>query len=89
MDYPLVRNKHTGHQGTSGRFNTVGISEVIVYYNYGLEPEFIADLDVLINGQWKDLGCAFDDHDLITDNLNTEFFFADNEEDRKRGYTLY
>lgn len=39
--------------------------------------------------EWKDLRQAFKDHDVITDNYNTIFFESDNEEDKKRGFTLY
>ncbi len=29
---------------------------------------------------------AFENHDLITDNYNTEFFEPKNDEEKKRGY---
>ncbi len=50
---------------------------------------FIRELDVWIEPTgWKDMSAAFLDHDIITDNYNTQFFEPKNAEDRKRGYTL-
>lgn len=86
-----VRNKKTGDIGSSGTFNTHGIGEMIVYFDDGdCASEFIHDYDIqLEDGSWKDLSKAFEDHDVIIDNYNTRFFFPSNEEDMKRGYTLY
>ncbi len=39
-------------------------------------------------GHWISMGEAFKNHDLITDNYNTEFFEPKNEEEKKRGYRM-
>lgn len=84
-----VRHKKSGHIGSSGMFNTHGIGEIIVYFD-DCNSDFISNYDVeLPDGTWKDLGDAFEDHDVIIDNYNTRFFYPENEEDMKRGYTLY
>lgn len=85
-----VRHKKSGAIGSSGMFNTHGIGEIVVYFKDDCTSDFISDYDVqLEDGSWKDLGEAFEDHDVIIDNYNTRFFYPENEEDMKRGYTLY
>lgn len=77
-----MRYKDTRKETASSRFNTYALSEVIT----GDDSVFIKDLDVFVNGEWKDLGQAFRDRDVIPDNYNTWFGEPRNEEDRKRGY---
>lgn len=81
-----------GYLGYSGNFNTSSLSEIVVYFEEGdCSSEFIKEYDVFIKAknEWKDLGEAFKDRDIIVDNYNTRFFEPDNEEDRQRGYTLF
>lgn len=72
----------------SSKFNIHGLGEVIGIWEDGdRDSVFIKGLDVLINGEWKDMSGAFRNHDLIVDSYNTYFFQPKNEEDRKRGFT--
>ena len=74
----------------SSEFNIHGLSEIIVYYADGCDSDFIFNFDVeLKDGSWKDMHQAFEDHYIITDNLDTEFFYPECDADRNRGYTLY
>ena len=85
-----LRNKLTNEECSSGEFNIHSICEIIVYYKDDCESDFASNYDVLLpNGEYKDLLQAIRDHDVIIDNYNTRFFFPSNDEDRKRGYTLY
>lgn len=81
-----VRYKKTGAIAGSNKFNTTALYEILT----GDDSAFIKDMDVFLEktGEWKDMRQAFKDHDLIVDNYNTYFFEPENEEDRKRGYTL-
>lgn len=84
----------------SGKFSVHGIGEVQgCHESFGVDLFFIRDLDVFIEATynhhqacirigWKDMGQAFEDHDLITDSYNTHFFEPGNKEDRKRGFIL-
>jgi hypothetical protein len=95
-----VRQKGTSGDNwkmTSGKFNVCALSEVICYWEDGsADSLFIKDLDVFIEARtytgnhigWKDMRQAFEDKDIIIDNFNTYFFEPENEEDRKRGFTL-
>lgn len=95
-----VREKiHPEDKCCSGKFNTHALAEVICYWEEDSDSMFIKDLDVYIEAKvfngfcgiavgWKDMGQAFEDHDIIIDNYNTCFFEPANEEDRKRGFTL-
>lgn len=85
-----VRNKNSGTEASSGRLNTHGLGEMIVQFDEGdASSEYISDYEVqLPDGSWKDLPQAFRDHDVITDNYDTVFFFPRNDEDRRRGFTL-
>lgn len=85
-----VRMKDNPNQPfVSDKFNVHGLGEVIGFGNhFGSDLFFIKDLDVLIGDKWIDMGEAFRNHDLITDNYNTYFFEPKCEEDRKRGFTL-
>jgi hypothetical protein len=50
----------------------------------------VPELEVFIEAkqEWKDMGQAFRDHDLITDNYNTHFFEPKNDTERLCGYRL-
>lgn len=82
-----LRYKNTGTECGGSRFNMSALAEVDV----GDDSASISDLDVYLERtqEWKDMIQAFKDRDLITDNYNSRFFEPANEEDRKRGYTLY
>jgi hypothetical protein len=79
-----VRDKNSGYEFYSTDFNMAALNEVVG----GGDSWYIKDLDVLIDGNWKDMRQAFKDKDIITDNYNTHFFEPPTEEDRKRGFTL-
>ena len=49
---------------------------------------YVTDLEVLIDNEWKCLGKALQNRDVIINNYNTHCFFPKTEEDRKRGFTL-
>jgi hypothetical protein len=90
-----LRLKKTGEECTSGKFNVHAMSEIIVCGGhdddtYWMDTCFISDFDCFVEAtqEWKDLGAAFKDHDVIVDNYNTYFFEPATEEDKKRGYTL-
>lgn len=92
-----IKHKETGHTGFSGRFNPVGMSEIIVQWDdingehMGADSDYISEYEVYLNktGEWKDMTQAFKDHDLITDDYNVKFFEPISEENRVRGYVLY
>jgi hypothetical protein len=76
-------------EGTSSRFNTAGLGEVIVCWSDGsADSEDISKLEVLLGGGWKKMTQAFRDHDLVTDNLNVRFLEPPTPADRERGYVL-
>jgi len=79
-----VRYKLTGTEADSSRFNVHAMAEVLT----GDDSAFVSDLDVFVNGQWKDIRQAFADRDIIPDNYNEWFGVPRDEEDRKRGYFL-
>jgi hypothetical protein len=83
---PQVRYKKTRSTAWASRFNVSTLAEVLT----GDDSPSISELDVWLEQKqcWKDMGDAFRDRDLITDNYNTCFFEPQNEEDRKRGFTL-
>lgn len=75
----------------STRFNIHGLGEIIIMNtNLGADSTYIKDLDVFIESkqEWKDMGQAFKDKDIIIDNYNTMFFEPSNDEDKQRGFTL-
>lgn len=80
-----VRYKETKKEACSSEFNIHALGEVLT----GDDGAYIRDLDVLVNGTWKDMGQAFEDKDIITDNYNSRFFVPPTPEDKERGYTLY
>lgn len=79
-----LRYKSTGTECGGNRFNVLALAEVDV----GDDSPSISDLDVFVNGVWKDMQQAFADRDIIPDNYNCWFGEPKNEEDRKRGYFL-
>lgn len=72
----------------SSQFNTEVVDEVIIFGSWGADSAPMRELEVLIDGKWKDLNQAFTDRDLIRDNYNTRFFEPPTPEDKARGYTL-
>ena len=75
--------------GFSNTFNPASVIEIIVMYDDGGgDSDFITNYEVLIDDKWIDMSDAFKNHDLITDNYNTEFFEPKDDEERKRGYRL-
>jgi len=81
-----MRYKKTGRITFSSKFNVGGLFEVITED----DSAFIKDLDVYLESkkEWKDLGQAFKDKDLIPDNLNVYFFEPINKKEREQGYRL-
>lgn len=79
-----LRYKKTGTECWSNRFNPHGLGEVLT----GDDSVYISELDVFVNGEWKDLQQAFKNHDVLPDNLNLYFFEPVSEEDKQRGYVL-
>lgn len=73
--------------GLSGNFNTHSASEVLVYFPDGdATSESSAQLDVqLPGGAWKPMNQAFEDRDIVPNNLNTWFAVPDAEQ-KARGY---
>lgn len=77
--------------GSSDSFNVHALAEILVNFDndQGASSEYIKDYEVLLSdGNWHDMGVAFEQHFLITDNFNTGFFEPKNEEDQIRGFTL-
>lgn len=79
-----LRYKKTGTECSGYRFNPHALAEVDV----GDDSPSIYELDVFVNGVWKDLGDAFRDRDVIPDNYNVKFGEPKNVADRERGYFL-
>jgi hypothetical protein len=79
-----VRYKDTGGEAWASGFNMCAMAEVLT----GDDSASITSLDVFVNGAWKDMGQAFRDKDIITDNFNSCFFAPPTPEDKERGYTL-
>lgn len=77
-----VRYKDSHEERNTNRFNPCGVSEIDMYD----DSAFIKDLDVEIDGEWKDMGEAFDDKDIVPDNYNQFFGVPESEEARERGY---
>lgn len=75
--------------GSADKFNISTTGEVIAMFGDIIDSYFISELDVYVNGVWIPLSHAFKNHDVITDNENTEFFEPKDEEERKRGYRLW
>jgi len=81
-----MRYKKTGRITFCSKFNVGGLFEVITED----DSAFIKDLDVYLTKkqEWKDLGQAFKNKDLIPDNLNVWFYEPENEVERKQRYRL-
>lgn len=79
-----VRYKKTGTEADASRFNIHAMAEVLT----GDDSAYISDLDVLIDGEWRDMRQAFADRDIIPDNYNQWFGQPKTDEDRQRGYFL-
>lgn len=81
-----LRYKKTGEEREISRFNPHAASEVLT----GDDSAYLSDFDVWLEkkGEWKDLGDALRDHDVIVDNFQTRFFEPETDADRKRGHTL-
>lgn len=82
-----LRYKKTGSECAASQFNIHAMAEVLT----GDDSASIRDLDVFLPslGAWKDMGQAFNDHDLIVDDYNTYFFEPENDAERARGYRTY
>lgn len=84
------KNKHGEYvQGTSSRFNTHGVGEVICYFGDDCESMFISELEVLIGNTWKSLGDAFDNKDIVPNNINTDFDEPHSEAEKQQGFNWY
>lgn len=77
-----LRYKKTLTETSGSRFNVHALAEVLT----GDDSVYISELDVFVDGQWKDMCQAFKDRDIIPDNYNEYFGKPRNEEDRERGY---
>lgn len=88
MKVRLIKNPRI--TGTANRFNTGSpAGEVIMGFDGGdMDSMFISELEVLIKDKWIPLSQAFENHILIIDNFNTEFFEPMNDEERRMGYRL-
>jgi hypothetical protein len=77
--------------GVSSKHNihTVSPAEVIVGFDGGdMDTVYMRDLDVWLEGlgRWKDMGLAFQDRDLISDNYNSEFREPKTADERSQGW---
>ena len=77
-----VRYKKTGIEANASSFNMHALAEVLT----GEDSAYISDLDIWIDGEWKDMGQAFKDRDILPDNYNSFFSVPETEEQRERGY---
>lgn len=78
-----VRYKDTQSEAWSSSFNAHSMGEVLT----GDDSPFIKDLDVFLpSGEWKDMGQAFRDHDIVPDNYNLHFGLPMSEECKLRGH---
>lgn len=78
-----LRYKKTGETTESYRFNVHALAEV----DTGDDSFSITDLDVWVNGEWKDMRQAFKDKDIIPNNENTTFGLPKTKEEKARGYS--
>ena len=78
-----LRHRKTHISAASNRFNVQALAEIDV----GNDSMFISDLEVFVNGDWKDMNEAFRDRDIIPNNYNSTFDVPETEEDKKRGYS--
>lgn len=76
--------------GESRAFNTIGISEVIVYFGDTCDSEYIGNLQVKLGKcEYKSMEQAFKDKDIIPNNLNTEFDIPHSAIEKEQGYNFY
>jgi len=91
-----IKHIPTGEIGSSSKYNTHALNEIIVYITDDCDNIPWTDTDYPSNymvfiesvGEWMTFNDAFHDKHIITDNYNTYFFEPENEEDRKRGHTI-
>lgn len=85
-----IRDINTKEEGTSSKFNTHSLTEIIVYIGDDCDTDYQKNYEVFIEAtqQWMTFKEAWDGKHIINDNYNTCFFEPKNEEDRKRGFTL-
>lgn len=83
-----VRNKDTGVEGSSDRFNLSSMSEIIVCFDDGeMISDYIKHYNVLLSdGTWKDMSQAFKDKNIIPDNYQQTFAEPPTPEDKERGW---
>lgn len=83
-----VRNKTTSETGEA-RMNAYGFQEIVVTDWDGSQyGDFLSNYDVLLpDGTWKDFRQALRDHDIITNNANTEYRYPQTQKERDRGYS--
>ncbi len=83
-----IRHRASGEPASTIEFNTHGLGEILVYFDDGsASSEMVSDYDVLLpNGEWKTLGQALKDHDVISDNFNQYLAFPTNDLERERGW---
>jgi hypothetical protein len=81
--------------GRASSFNVHAMFEIVMYFDGedgfdGCDSVYGSDVEVFVTklGAWKTLSQAMKDRDVITDNLNTEFFEPANDADRERGFAL-
>jgi hypothetical protein len=82
----MLRMKKDKAIGSSSRFNTHALDEIIVGFGEdGMDSCYIKDFDVFIEKkkEWIDMPTAFKNHDIIIDNYNTMFFEPTNEKDKE------
>jgi len=84
------RHINTGEECESSTFNTSSVSEVIIYTDGWMDTDYPSRYEWFIEktGEWMSWKDAWAGKYIINDNYNTFFFEPDNDEDRKRGYTL-
>jgi hypothetical protein len=83
-----IRSKN-GNTGFSHSFNTHSLSEIIIGYDDdSMDSDDISNFDVYLEkkNEWKDMGQAFKDRDIIPDNYNAHFREPKNEQERQQGY---
>jgi hypothetical protein len=84
-----VKNKKSSSLGHSCKFNIHGLGEIIVVFDEGdCSSEYIKDYDVFIESQkaWRDMGEAFKNNLIISDNYNIDFREPINSIEKERGW---
>ena len=72
----------------TGSFNMSSLTEILITANDGeMWSDYARDYEVLLpNGEWKPLGQAFTDHDVVPNNVNSSFGPPIDDECRTRGW---